>query len=90
MKRQSIEDFKGSEEPLDETERGEWKSWLKAQHSENYDHGIQSHHLMANRWGNETVREIIFLGSKITADGDFSHEIFLKNASFLEEKLWPT
>jgi len=24
-----------SEEPLDESERGEWKSWLKAQHSEN-------------------------------------------------------
>ena len=24
-----------SEEPLDDTERGEWKSWLKAQHSEN-------------------------------------------------------
>ena len=23
------------EEPLDESERGEWKSWLKAQHSEN-------------------------------------------------------
>ena len=22
-------------EPLDESERGEWKSWLKAQHSEN-------------------------------------------------------
>ena len=22
-------------EPLDEIERGEWKSWLKAQHSEN-------------------------------------------------------
>ena len=21
--------------PLDESERGEWKSWLKAQHSEN-------------------------------------------------------
>ena len=28
--------------PLDESEKGEWKSWLKAQHSENYDHGIQS------------------------------------------------
>ena len=27
------------------------KSWLKAQHSENEDHGIQSHHFMANRWG---------------------------------------
>ena len=24
-----------SKEPLDESERGEWKSWLKAQHSEN-------------------------------------------------------
>ena len=23
-----------------------------AQHSENYDHGIQPHHFMANRWGN--------------------------------------
>ena len=31
--------------------RGEWKSWLKAQHSENEDHGICSHHFMANRWG---------------------------------------
>ena len=28
------------------------KSWLKAQHSENEDHGIQSHHFMPNRWGN--------------------------------------
>ena len=27
------------------------KSWLKAQHSENEDHGIQSHHFMGNRWG---------------------------------------
>ena len=32
--------------------RGEWKSWLKAQHSENKDHGIWSHHFMGNRWGN--------------------------------------
>ena len=28
------------------------KSWLKTQHSKNKDHGIQSHHFMANRWGN--------------------------------------
>ena len=26
---------KGTKEPLDESERGEGKSWLKAQHSEN-------------------------------------------------------
>ena len=31
---------------------------------------------MANRWGKmETVMDFIFLGSKITADGDCSHEI---------------
>ena len=30
---------------------------------------------MANRWGNHGNRDFIFLGSKITADGDCSHEI---------------
>ena len=31
---------------------------------------------MANRWANvETATAFIFLGSKITADGDCSHEI---------------
>ena len=25
------------------------ESWLKAQHSENKDHGIRSHHFMGNR-----------------------------------------
>ena len=31
---------------------------------------------MANRWGEmETVTDFIFLGSKITAEGDYSHEI---------------
>ena len=35
-----------------------------------------SHHFMGNRWGTvETVSDFIFLGSKITADGDCSHEI---------------
>ena len=39
-----------SEEALkNESERGERKSWLKAQHPENEDHGIWSHHFMANR-----------------------------------------
>ena len=35
----------------------------------------------------EAVTDFIFLGSKITADGDCSHEI--KRCS-LEEKLWPS
>ena len=36
----------------------------------------------------ETVRDFIFGSSKITADGDSSHEI--KRCLLLEEKLWPT
>ena len=52
------------------------KSWLKAQHSENEDHGIWSHHFTGNRWETvQTVADFIFLGSKITADGDCSHGI---------------
>ena len=34
----------------------------------------------------ETVTDFIFLGSKVTVDGDCSHEI--KHPCFLEEKLW--
>ena len=36
----------------------------------------------------ETVADFIFLGSRITADGDGSHEI--KNTYSLKGKLWPT
>ena len=36
----------------------------------------------------ETLRDFIFLGSKITADSDCSHE--LKDVCSLEEKLLPT
>ena len=41
-----------TKEPLDESERGEGKSWLKTQRSKDKDHGIQFHHFMANRSGN--------------------------------------
>ena len=55
----------------EESEKG-----LKAQHSENEDHGIWPHHFMGNRWGNSgNSVKLYFLGSKITADGDCSHEI---------------
>ena len=42
---------------------------------------------MANRWGNSgnSVRLYFLGGSKITADGDFSHEI--KRCLFLERKV---
>ena len=59
-----------------ESERGEWKSWLKTQH--------QKTKIMASSpitsWlidgeTAETVIDFIFWGSKITADRDCSHEI---------------
>ena len=61
---------------LDEGERGEWKGWLKL--------NIQKTKIMASgpitSWQidgetMETVTAYIFLGSKITADGDCNHEI---------------
>ena len=77
-------------EALDEGKRGEWKSeCLKL--------SIQKTKIMASgpitSWqidGEtvEAVADFIFLGSKITADGDCSHEI--KDTFSLEEKLWPT
>ena len=36
----------------------------------------------------ETVRDFIFLGSQIIADGDCSHEI--KRRLLLRRKAWPT
>ena len=54
----------------------ESECWLKAQHSENEDHGIRSHHFMGKNGETvERVADFIFLGSKISADGDCSHEI---------------
>ena len=64
--------WRETEEPLDESEKGERKSWPKAH--------IQKMKIMAagpiTSWeiDGETVSDFIFLGSKITADGDCSHE----------------
>ena len=79
---------KGTKEPLDEGERGEWKSALKL--------NIQKTKIMAScsitSWQidgetMETVRDY-FLSSKITMDGDYSHEI--KRWLLLGKKLWAT
>ena len=80
---------RGTKEPLDESERGEWKSWLKTQHSENRDHGIQSHRLMANRWGNNRNSERLFSWAPKPLQV-VAAAMQLKDACSLEEKLWPT
>ena len=38
------------------------KSRLKTQQSENEDHGIWSHHFMANRWGNNGNGDRLYFG----------------------------
>ena len=49
---------------------------LKLNIQKTKDHGIRSYHFMANRWGNSgNSGRLYFGGSKITADGDCSHEI---------------
>ena len=65
-----------TKEPLDESERGDWKSWVKAQHSKTkimVSGPITSWQIHGETM--ETMRNFVFLGSKITADGDCSHEI---------------
>ena len=67
--------WRRTKEPLDESARGEWKSWLKAQHLENFMASglITSWEIDGETV--ETVSDFIFWGSKITAGGDCSHEI---------------
>jgi len=78
-----------TKEPLDESERGEWKSWLKIQHPENWDHGIWSHHFIANIWGNNRNSDRLYLGSPKSLQM-VTEAMKLKVACSLEEKLWPT
>ena len=58
-------------------ERAEWKSWLKTQHSEN----MASDPITSWQVDGETmemVKDFILGGSKITSDGDCSHEIKIR------------
>ena len=61
------------------------KTGLKLNIQKNEDHGIWSHHFMANRWGNNGNRQTLFSWSKslqiLTA------AMKLKDACSLEEKL---
>ena len=70
-----------TKEPLDESERGEWESWLKAQKTKIMVSGP----ITSWQIGGETVADFISLGSKITADGDWSYEI--KRHLLLEGKV---
>ena len=62
------------------------KSWLKAQHSENEDHGIWSHHFMGNRWRNSGNTQTLFLGAPKSLQM-VTAAMKLKDAYSLEGKL---
>ena len=64
---------RGTKEPFDESEKGEWKSWLKIQHQKTKI--MASGPITSWQVDGETLTDFILQGSKITADGDCSHEI---------------
>ena len=77
---------RGTKEPLDEDEGGEWKSQLKTK----YLKKLRSWHPIPSFHGKQMGKQwLTFLGgdSKITADGDCMK---LKDTYSLEGKLWPT
>ena len=63
------------------------KSWLKAQHSENEDHGIWSHHFMANRWANSGNNKRLFIWAPESLQMVTVVNMKLKDSYSLEEKL---
>ena len=60
---------------------------LKAQHSENEDHGIWSHHFMGNRWGNSGNSVRLYFGGVPKSLWMVTAAMKLKDAYSLEEKL---
>ena len=79
-----------TKEPLDDSKRGAWKSWLKIQHSKNKDHGILSHHFMANRWGQNGDSDRLYFWGAPKSLWMVTAAMKLKDACSLEEKIWPT
>ena len=73
-----------TKEPL-ESERGEWKTWLKTQHSENKDHGITLWQIDGKQW---KQWQILFWGAPKSLQM-VTAAMKWKDACSLEEKLWP-
>ena len=59
----------------------------KAQHSENKDHGIWSHHFLGNRWGNSSNSVRFYFGGAPKSLQMLTAAMKLKDAYSLEEKL---
>ena len=70
---------------LDTTEATQQQQ-QQQQHSENEDHGIGSHHFMANRWGNNGNSERLYFGAPKSLQM-VTAAMKLKDAYSLEGKL---
>ena len=71
----------------DESESGEWKSWLKAQHSENEDHGIYFPSLHGKQMGKQWKQcQTLFFGAPKSLQMVIA-AMKLKDAYSLEGKL---
>ena len=85
----NVRTWKEIKKRLDECERGEWKSWLKTQLQKTRI--MTSNHIASWQIDGETMEattDFLLLGSKITADGDGSHE--MKRRLLVGRKLWQT
>ena len=82
--------WRGTKKPLDESERGQWKSWLKVQHSENEDHGIWSHYFIGNRWGNSGNSVRLYFGGAPKSLQMVIAAMKLKGVCSSDKKLWST
>ena len=67
--------------------KGEWKSLLKTQYSENKDHSI-SYHFMANRWENNGNSDRLFILGAPKSLQMVTAAMKFKDTCSLEEKLW--
>ena len=69
------------------TAESEEELWLKAQHSENEDHSIRSHHFMGNRWGNSENSVRLYFGGTPESLQMVTVAMKLEDACSFEEKL---
>ena len=77
-------------QPLDESERGKWKSWPKDQHSEN--NIMASGPITSWQIDGETVETVtdFILGGAPKSSQMVTAAMILKDDCSLEEKSWPT
>ena len=79
-----------NKDPLDESGREEWKTGLKLNIQKIKIMASKPITSMANSWGNNRSSDRLYFGGVPKSLRMVTAAIKLKDACFLEEKLWPT